>query len=56
VIISLNEANMNDTTVIAALTLDTNYKNTPCYLPVVHNDTKDKSELMLALSIDRPHI
>ncbi len=40
---------------MSAITLDSNDKNILCYLPVIHNDTKDKSELIL-LSIDKPHI
>ncbi len=46
VIICLNEAALSDTTIISAVILDTNDKNTPCHLPVVHHDTIDKSELI----------
>jgi len=47
----------NDNVIMSAITLDTiTNKNIPCYLPVVHNDTKDKSELLLLVSLDKPHI
>jgi hypothetical protein len=54
-IICLDDATPEDITVMSAITLDINDKNTPCYFPVIYNDTKDKSELIL-LSIDEPHI
>jgi hypothetical protein len=54
-IIFLDDATSDDVTVMSAITLDINDKNTLCYLPVIYNDTKDKSELIL-LSIDEPHI
>jgi hypothetical protein len=41
---------------MSAITLDSNDKNTPCYLPVVNNDKNSDAELILHLSIDKPHI
>jgi len=55
-IITLDESSPNDKTVLSAILLDIIDKNTPFYLPVVYNDTKQKSELILQLSIDKPHI
>ncbi|CAF3428145.1 unnamed protein product [Rotaria socialis] len=55
-IIYLDESSPNDTTMISAITLNTNDKNIPCYLPIVHRDIKDKSELISILSIEKPHI
>jgi hypothetical protein len=47
----------NDNVILSAVILDTiTNRYIPCYLPVVHNDTKDKSELLLLLSLDKPHI
>ncbi|CAF3088863.1 unnamed protein product [Rotaria sp. Silwood2] len=56
VIIYLDETSSNDTSLISTITLNTNDKNTPCYLPVVHGDTKDKPELIIFLSIDKPYL
>ena len=51
--ICLDDATPDETTVLSAITLDT---NTPSYLPLVYeNDIKDKVDFIL-LSIDEPHI
>ncbi|CAF5201263.1 unnamed protein product, partial [Rotaria magnacalcarata] len=55
-IIYLDESSPNDTTIISAITLNTNDRNISCYLPSVHHDIKDKSELISILSIEKPHI
>jgi len=55
IVIYLYESSPKDTAVMSATTLNTNDKNTPCYLPVVNNDKNNVSELIL-LSIDKPHI
>ena len=54
-IISLDDATPDDHMIMSAIIFDTNDGNTRCYLPVVVNDRKDKSELIL-LSIGEPHI
>jgi hypothetical protein len=56
VTICLDESSPSDITILSAITLNEHDKSTPCYLPVVCNDTKDKSELILYFSTDKPHI
>ena len=54
-IICLDEVSPNDTTIMSAITLDINDKNTPCYLPLINNNKNNTSELIL-VAIDKPHI
>jgi hypothetical protein len=53
--ISLGGILPNDTTTMSSITLETNDKNTRCYLPVINNDKNNTNEFIL-LSIDKPHI
>lgn len=54
--ICLDESSPSDNILISAITLDNNDKNIPSYLPVVNNDKKSNTELILHLTIDEPHI